>query len=59
VEQGLSKLGNKKVVSLKKETTLSNIVVTLPRSPLGNLFFSNLFLILPNLLFFNTPVPFL
>jgi len=41
------------------ETTLSNIVVALPRSPLGDLFFSDPFLILPNLLFSNTPIPFL
>ena len=46
-------------MSLEKETTLSNIVVALPRSPLGNSSFSNPFLMLPNLLSSNTPVPFL
>jgi len=43
-----------------KEITLSSLVVALPRSPLGNLFFSNSsLLILPNLFSSNTPIPFL
>jgi len=42
------------------ETTLSNVVVTPLRSPLGNLFFSNpSLLILFNLISFNTSIPFL
>jgi len=56
---GFIKLGNKRVVSLEKETTLSNMVVALPRSPLGDSSFDNPFLILPNLLSSNTPIPFL
>jgi len=46
-------------MSLKKETVPSNIAVTPSKSPLGSLSFSNPFLILPNLLSFNTPIPFL
>jgi len=42
-----------------KEITLSNSAIVLPRSPLGNLFFGNSFLILPDLFSFNTPIPFL
>jgi len=43
-----------------KKIDLSSSVTTLLKSPLGNLFFSNLFLlILPNLISFNTPIPFL
>jgi len=47
-------------VFLKKEITLSNMVVALFRSPLGNSFFSDFsLLILPNLFSFNTSIPFL
>jgi len=47
-------------VSLEKETTLSNIVVALPRSPLSDSFFGNSSsLVLPNLFSSNTPIPFL
>jgi len=43
-----------------KGTTLNSLAVALPGSPLGNLFFSNPFLlILPNLFSSNTPIPFL
>jgi len=42
------------------ETTLSSVVVAPLRSPLGTSFFSNSsLLILPNLISFNTPAPFL
>jgi len=45
---------------VEKETDLSSLATTLLRSPLGNLFFSNPFLlILPNLISSNTPIPFL
>jgi len=45
---------------LAKEITLSSLVVALPGSPLGNLFFNNSsLLILPNLFPSNTPIPFL
>ena len=44
----------------KKKIDLSSLATTLLRSPLGDLFFSNPFLlILPNLISFNTPIPFL
>jgi len=52
-------VGNKRVAFPEKETTLSNIVVALPGSPLGNLFFSDSsLLMLPNLFSSNTPIPF-
>ena len=45
---------------IEKEITLNTLVGVLLRPPLGNLFFSNSFLlILPNLIFSNTPIPFL
>jgi len=45
---------------IEKKIDLSSLATTLFKSPLGNLFFSNPFLlILPNLISFNTPVPFL
>ena len=44
----------------EKEIDLSSSATTLFRSPLGNLFFGNPFLlILPNLISSNTPIPFL
>ena len=55
----MSKLGNKRVTSLEKETALSNVVVAPPGSLLGNLSFGDPFLILSNLLSSNTPIPFL
>jgi len=45
---------------VKKEIDLSSLVTALLRSPLGDLFFSDSsLLILPNLISFNTPIPFL
>ena len=45
---------------IAEKTALSTLVAAPLRSPLGNLFFSNpSLLILPNLLSFNTPIPFL
>jgi len=44
----------------KKEIDLSSLATALLRSPLGDLFFSDSFLlILPNLISSNTPIPFL
>jgi len=61
VQQGLSKLGNKKMdFSPTRETTLSSLVIAPLGSPLGDMFFGDPFLlILPNLLSSNTPIPFL
>jgi len=45
---------------IEKKIDLSSSATALLRSPLGNLFFSNSsLLILPNLISFNTPIPFL
>jgi len=45
---------------IEREITLSSLVATPLRSPLGDLFFSNpSLLILPNLFSSNTPIPFL
>jgi len=45
---------------MKKEIDLNSSATALFRSPLGDLFFSDPFLlILPNLISSNTPVPFL
>jgi len=45
---------------IEKEIDLSSSVTALLRSPLGNLFFSDPFLlILPDLISFNTLIPFL
>jgi len=56
VEQGLQELSNKRVDSFPagEETTASTSVARPPESPLGNSFF----LILPNLISSNTPIPF-
>jgi len=44
----------------KKEIDLSSSATAFFRSPLGNLFFSDSsLLILPNIISFNTPIPFL
>jgi len=42
-----------------KEITPSSLAIALPGSLLGNLFFSNSSLILPNLFSSNTSIPFL
>jgi len=61
MEQGLYKLSNKKIdfFLIVKETILSSLVIALPRSPLGNSFFNNPSLILPNLFSSDTSIPFL
>jgi len=60
MEQGFRKLKEDKrkdSIWVVKETGSSNLVVALPRSPLGSDFFSNpFFLILPNLLSYNMPI---
>jgi len=58
----LQELSDKKTDSLliEKEIDPSSSATALLRSPLGNLFFNNpSLLILPNLISFNTPIPFL
>jgi len=56
----LSKLGNKRTGSSPvREITPSSLAIAPLGSPLGDLFFSDPFLlILPNLLSSNTPIPF-
>jgi len=64
VKQGLHKLEAEEAKAdsrlLVRETTLNSLVGASLRSPLGNSFFGNPFLlILPNLLSSNTLIPFL
>jgi len=61
VEQGLSKLGNKRTDFPPARETIPSSSATAPlRSPLGDLFFSDpSLLMLPNPFSSNTSIPFL
>jgi len=61
VKQGLLELGDKRTDSLLiVRETPNTLVAAPPRSPLGNLFFSNSsLLMLPNPFSSNTSIPFL